>query len=322
METQREALAARGVDHDKYDVFLEQNRTIDDETTAIKVVRKSDGKSIEAVISKSRRQMAEENDTTYIDTIVELVQELEGLKFEYSAAPQRTPEWYKARLGKPSASNLYRWLAVSKAKGKIGTPLQARLDYEKELMFERQFGVSFQTYVNSAMQEGIDYEQFAAHEYAKLHPEWVLEEVGCFFNKFFVASPDRLIFPKGSNTADVENAIGEIEVKIVKDNTFTEILISGVPDKHYKQIQGQLWATGLPWCDYVALNFNTKQFVVIRVERDEEMIDYLKLSVQEKLVVAEFATTNLHAIQEAIPEGVELGANIDRSDSNIGNGGW
>lgn len=76
--TQREALAAHGIDHDKYEVMLEHNRTIDDETTGIKVVRLSDGKSVEAVMSKSRRQLAEDSDTTYIDTIVALVHELEA----------------------------------------------------------------------------------------------------------------------------------------------------------------------------------------------------------------------------------------------------
>ena len=76
-DSQREALAKRGVDHDKYDVFLEHNHTIDDETTGIKVVRLSDGKSVEAVMNKSRRQLAEPGDTTYIDTIVKLARELE-----------------------------------------------------------------------------------------------------------------------------------------------------------------------------------------------------------------------------------------------------
>lgn len=243
------------------------------------------------------------------------------LAFIYSGAPQRSPEWLAAKRGRIGASSLWRWLAVSKAKGKVGTPLKERLDYEKELMFERQFGVSFSVYVNSAMQEGIDFEQYAAEEYARLN-DVMLVEVGCWYNDYIAVSPDRLVFPKGSNSADFDNAIGAIEVKIVKDNTFTEILVSGVPDKHYKQIQGQLWATGLPWCDYVALNFNTKKFVVIRVERDEEMIDYMKLSVQEKLVVDEFVLQDrVFDIAQAIPEDVELGAPIDRSDSNT-NGGW
>lgn len=78
MDTQREILAKRGVDHNKYDILLEHNATIDDETTGIKVIRVSDGKSVEAVMNKSRRQLAaESNDrSTYIDTIVELVHKL------------------------------------------------------------------------------------------------------------------------------------------------------------------------------------------------------------------------------------------------------
>lgn len=77
MNTQREELAKHGIDHDKYDILLEHNITIDDETTGIKVVRLSDGKAVEAVMSKSRRQLAEDGDTTYIDTIVDLVHKLE-----------------------------------------------------------------------------------------------------------------------------------------------------------------------------------------------------------------------------------------------------
>lgn len=77
METQREALAKRGVDHDKYDIFLSDALSIDDETTGIMVRRISDGKQIEAVMGKSRRQLTEAGDTTYIDTIVGLVKKLE-----------------------------------------------------------------------------------------------------------------------------------------------------------------------------------------------------------------------------------------------------
>jgi hypothetical protein len=78
MDTQREALAKRGVDHDKYDVLLAAGNSIDDETTGIMVRRISDGKEIEAVMSKSRRQLAEPDDTAYIDTIVDLVHKLEA----------------------------------------------------------------------------------------------------------------------------------------------------------------------------------------------------------------------------------------------------
>jgi hypothetical protein len=268
--------------------------------------------------------------------------EHDPLAFVYSGAPQRSPEWLEIKRGRIGASSLWRWLSVSVAKGKEGTPLKERLDYERELMFERTFGVSFEVYVNSAMQEGIDFEQYAAQEYCNLKSV-TLEEVGCWYNDFIAVSPDRKIV--GLNAG--------IEIKIVKDNTFTDIVSkdpavthkvalldengepvldkkgkavmvgTGVPEKHYKQIQGQLWATGWDYIDYLALNFNTKKFVIIRVLPEQEDIDYMKLSVQENLVVAQFELADrVFNITQAIPENIELGAPIDRSDSNVGSGDW
>lgn len=135
------------------------------------------------------------------------------LEFVYSDAPQRSVAWLDIKRGRIGASGLWRWLSVSKAKGKEGKPLQERLDYEKELMFERQFGVNFSVYVNSAMQEGIDFEDYAAKEYCNLKGV-TLEEVGCWYNDFIAISPDRKI--AGLNAG--------IEIKIVKDNTFTDIV--------------------------------------------------------------------------------------------------
>ena len=265
------------------------------------------------------------------------------MEFQYSDAPQRSPEWLRIKRGRIGASSLWRWLSVSKSKATPGKPLKDRLDYEKELMFERQFDTSFEVWVNSAMQDGIDFESFAADQYAKI-TGFQLAEAGCYYNDYFVASPDRFVFPKGANSVDLDNAIGLIEVKILKDNAFVEVLAkdpatshaieaeietdgkvnkvkvgTGVPEKHWKQIQGQLWASQLPWCDYVAVNFNTKRVVIIRVYPDKEFHEYLELAVQEKLVVTQFDTETVHPIIGDLPEGSDglSGAVIDRSDSNI-----
>jgi len=232
------------------------------------------------------------------------------MKFEYFDGPQRSPEWFTIRRGKIGSSRLVDWLSVSKAKSGAGKPLKARLDYEKELMFERQFGTSFETYVNSAMQDGIDYEDFARLQYEKITGN-TCAECGCWYNEYFVASPDRTVSDDGL-----------LEIKILKDNSFTDVLINGVPDKHWKQIQGQLFASGRDWCDYVAVNFNTKKVAIIRVEPDKEFFDYLELALKEELVTETFALTNVHDIQGDIPEGVILGASLDRSDTNLSNGGW
>lgn len=234
------------------------------------------------------------------------------LMFRYDDAPQRSPQWFENRRGKIGASRLVDWLAVSKAKATLGKPLKARLDYEKELMFERQFGVSFNNYVTDAMQDGIDLENFAAKEYEKQTGTHV-QEVGCWYNGFFVASPDRAVGEDGL-----------LEIKIVRDNTFVEVLMSGVPDKHWKQIQGQLWASGRKWCDYVCVNLTTKKVAIIRVEPDLEFHEYLAEAVQEELVTQPFALTNIHDIMSEIPDWSSgevaqiSGAKIDRSDNLSG----
>lgn len=218
-----------------------------------------------------------------------------SLIFHYDAAPQRSPEWLALKRGKIGSSSLWRWLAVSKAKATVGKPLKERLDYEKELMFERQFNTNFEKYFNSAMQDGIDYEDFGRKQYEQLKGEELLE-VGCWYNDFFVASPDRKIVDKNAG----------IEIKILKDNSFLEVIVDGVIDKHWKQIQGQLWGTGWDYIDYVAVNFNTGKVVIIRVLPDKEFMDYLAEAVQEELVQEEFSITNIHDIVGEIPDGFSL----------------
>ena len=235
------------------------------------------------------------------------------LTFTYSDAPQKSPTWLGIKRGKIGASSLWRWLSVSKAKATTGKPLKERLDYEKELLFERQFNTNFEVWVSGAMQEGIDFEDFAAKQYEKIKDVELLE-VGCFYNDYFAASPDRKIV----------NVSAGIEIKILKDNSFTEVVMSGVPDKHWKQIQGQLWASKWDYVDYVAVNFNTKKVAIVRVLPDSEFHEYLELAVQEQLVTEPFTLDNVYDIVGELPEGSDgmSGAHLDRSDSNISNNDW
>lgn len=210
--------------------------------------------------------------------------------FEYSGAPQRSPEWFALRLGKVTASRLCDWLSVSKAAATKGKPLKARLDYEKELIFERTFGTSFEKFVSGAMQDGNDFEDFARVQYEKITGT-LAEPCGCWYNDYFVASPDSVVGDDGL-----------LEIKVLKDNSFTEVLSEGVPEKHWQQIQGQLWASGRKWCDYVAINLNTRKIKIIRVLPDAEFHEWLELVVPEQLVTAEFNNDQLYDFVDAPPE--------------------
>ena len=199
--------------------------------------------------------------------------------FTYSDAPQRSPEWVANRHAKVTASRLGDWLAV----GKNGKPLKRRSDYETELAYERQFGVSYQKFVTKAMQDGIDYEDALAAAYGSAMCVPV-EKCGFFYNDRFGASPDRLAGDDGL-----------IECKVLGDSSFADVLTNGVPTDYQLQIQGQLWATGRKWCDFVAGNLNTSKFKVIRVLPDTETIERIRDSLADlDNIVSEFDTEQLY----------------------------
>ena len=215
--------------------------------------------------------------------------------YEYSAAPQRTPAWYDLRIGKVTASRLEDFLAVSKAKNSAGKKLKKRTDYELELLYERQFKVAYNNYVTEAMMDGIQLEEFALAQAEKLM-NIKMVPVGAWYNDKFVASPDGAI-----------DEDGLAEAKVLRDNSFSELLTKGFEgslNKYWKQMQGQLRASGRKYVLFVAINLNTKKIYIIRVERDEEFMEWLDLNLEEELTaeIENFDTGNLHDFVDEAPD--------------------
>lgn len=231
------------------------------------------------------------------------------LKFKYADVKQRTAEWFEIKRGKIGASSISRWLAVSKSKTNAGKPLKDRLDYEKELMFERQFNVTFTRYFNSAMEDGIMYEDFACAEYERITGNTCLP-AGVFYNDFLAVSPDRFVGEDGL-----------LEIKILKDNSFLEVISSNAPLKdHWQQIQTQLLATKAKWCDYVALNLNTMKIKIIRVFPDKEFQEYVILAIQEKFFTEPFSMDGVYEITSPMPDGWSFEENKTLTDT--GENSW
>lgn len=217
--------------------------------------------------------------------------------FQYLDTRQRSPEWFAVRMGRITASRIPDWLATSKAKGKEGTPLKARLDYERELWFERKFGASFNRYVSEAMLDGMDYEDFARAQYSKITGNEAVE-CGVFHNEHFAASPDGLV---GKD--------GQLEIKVLRDNSFTEVLLTGVPEDHWQQIQANLFASGRKWCDYVALNLNTRKIAIWRVTPNKDFFSQLENSILEPLSVEDVSLDEVHDIRDELPSRDVVGLN-------------
>lgn len=207
--------------------------------------------------------------------------------FTYSAAPQRSPEWIAIRAPRLGASEIGKYMA----KGVKGQYLAGRKEVTKKIAYAKAFGVPFEGFVNGAMQAGIDNEDFILQQYAKQQGV-ELEAVGCAFNEWFVASPDKKIV--GQN--------GGVESKWLFDNEFAELLLTGFPkDDYYDQMQGQMWAFDWEFVDFVAGNGNTGRGYIVRIKRNQKRIDEIMEEGESVLAIEPMEVKGVFEFTDEIP---------------------
>jgi putative phage-type endonuclease len=167
---------------------------------------------------------------------------------------QRTEEWFQARLGKVTASRVADVLA----KIKNGESASRR-NYKIQLVSERLTGEKQETYINQAMQDGIDREFYARERYVQQFGE--VEEVG------FVKHPT---LEAGASPDGMVGEDGILEIKCPMGSTHTETLMTqDVPSRYVPQIQFQLLVTGRKWCDFVSYNPMFPEHLQVFVKRVE-----------------------------------------------------
>jgi putative phage-type endonuclease len=167
---------------------------------------------------------------------------------------QRSEEWFQARLGKVTASRVADVLAKIKSGESA-----SRRNYKIQLVSERLTGEKQETYINQAMQDGIDREFYARERYVQQFGE--VEEVG------FVKHPT---LEAGASPDGMVGDDGIIEIKCPMGSTHTETLMTqDVPSKYVPQIQFQLLVTGRKWCDFVSYNPMFPEHLQVFVKRVE-----------------------------------------------------
>jgi len=186
---------------------------------------------------------------------------------------QLSQEWFEARLGKVTASRVSDVLATRK-----GQESTVRAKYKLQLATERLTNKKTDTYMNQAMQDGIEREPMAREIYEKLK-DVTVEEVG------FVQHP--AIERAGASPDGLVGDDGIIEIKCPIETTHTTNLLERkLPSKYKPQVQFQLATTGRQWCDFISYNPNFEprlQLMVVRVERDNEYIEMLEVKIKEFL---------------------------------------
>ncbi|MBB5074080.1 exodeoxyribonuclease (lambda-induced) [Bartonella callosciuri] len=187
---------------------------------------------------------------------------------------QRTAEWFQARLGKITASNIYNIIS----KTTKGTPTSKYEEYKIKLITERLTGEISPSYETEDMRWGIEHEKDALQEYSFIYNADIIK---CGFiqhptMEMAGASPDGLIGEDGL-----------IEVKCPRSvNHMRFFLDDKIKPEYLAQMQFQMACTGRKWCDFVSYDprFTDQSFhlrmKVKRVHRDEKQITCINEAVE------------------------------------------
>lgn len=184
---------------------------------------------------------------------------------------QQNDEWFAARLGRATASRFADVMSTLKS----GAESAERRKYRAQLVCERLTGKKKDGFANKAMQVGIELEPDARMFY-EAKTRNLVDEVGFIQIDGLMAgaSPDGLIGDDGC-----------LEIKCPEEQThmgYLRLPQGKAPAEYVAQIQGQMWATGRKWCDFVSYNPSMPQglqLCIRRVVRDDEYINKLHVAV-------------------------------------------
>ena len=178
---------------------------------------------------------------------------------KYYDIDQNSEEWDSLRLGKFTASTFSDLFMAKTTAGYRNAIIK--------VAFERVTGESEEKYANKWMERGHEKEPFARENYELLTFN-SLENGGFYeYNEWVGASPDAKII--GQN--------GGCEFKCPSFQVYNEYLeTSKIPKSYFWQVHGQLLCTGWDFIDYMPYSSPKLKQILIRVERDEAILNQLK----------------------------------------------
>ena len=178
---------------------------------------------------------------------------------KYYDIDQNSEEWDVLRLGKFTASTFPDLFMAKTTAGYRNAIIK--------VAFERVTGESEEKYSNKWMDRGHEKEPFARENYELLTFN-TLENGGFYeFNEWVGASPDAKI--TGQN--------GGCEFKCPSFQVYNEYLeLNKLPKSYFWQVHGQLLCTGWDFIDYMPYSSPKLKQILIRVERDEAVLNQLK----------------------------------------------
>lgn len=215
---------------------------------------------------------------------------------------QGTIEWFSARCGRVTASEVANAISIAKTGKNKGGSTEGRKTYLASIVAEILTGEpDMEGYITGSMNRGRDEEPLAraAYEVATdldvslvgfvLHP--TIERAGC--------SPDALVGPDGL-----------LEIKNPKTKNHIAYMLSGeLPEEYEPQVMFSLACTEREWCDFVSYDSRMPPGLRIfckRVYRNEERIREINEGVVQFLEEADDIIRRLRPmVEEPAPKVAE-----------------
>ncbi len=200
----------------------------------------------------------------------------------YEDIEQGTPEWYRLRLGLPTASEFHR--IITPAKGELSKQARA---YAHQLVAETLLGEPCGTNIENLewVARGKALEPQAVQQY-EFTTDTETRAVGFVTTDCgrIGCSPDRLVIGHR----------GGLEIKVCAPGTHIGYLLDGVPETYRPQVMGQLAVAELEWCDLYAFHDRLPP-VTIRTYRDDHYIAKMMAALAEFLDMRDAMLTKARA---------------------------
>ena len=190
---------------------------------------------------------------------------------------QGSEAWFAVRAGLVSGTRFAALISGDNTKG--------YKDLVIDLAGEIITGSKEETYSNAIMERGVELEPYAREKYEQIL-EVEVEEVGFITpdedNEFFGwigISPDGLT----DGMLEIKCPLKKTHMTYIKQNVF--------PRAYRPQVQGQLFVSGLPYCDFMSYYPGMKSFI-IRVYPEKDLHELFEIELRKIIPLVEEVIKN------------------------------
>ncbi len=205
---------------------------------------------------------------------------------------QRTPDWFRARLGNFTGSTVWKLTKRDRKGGFSDTAMSyiyqvaAERDLNPKVLDDEEW---FRKYLDEtsvetkAMRLGTEYEGYARVAYSNATKAMVAEapsvrhpEIG-----HFASSPDGIVMEGGEPVGCIEiKCPGQDNFMRYRDRIKDAAGLKAERPEYYYQCQAHMMCTGTGWCDFVAYFIYMRHPLHwVRIPRDDEAVELLERSI-------------------------------------------